>query len=420
MPIVCGIKFRGAGKVYYFLPGEVQDLRVNDQVIVETARGVEMGRVVMAPREVDQSEIVGELKPILRRATPADLLDAQNFRQQEPEAAKKCRELAAKFNLPMKIVGAEYNYDGTRLTFFFTAEQRVDFRELVRELAHIFRTRIELRQIGVRDEAKILGGIGKCGRQLCCATWLAEFCPVSIRMAKHQDLPLSPMEISGLCGRLLCCLDYENDYYQEVKGRFPKVGKAIETALGPGKVVKVSVLKETVSILLEDGSTVELTADQLVGGSPIQPESRSSLLREEQVKSLKAVLPISEPPEAVKEAAKGEYEKTNSVRSERKVQGDEAAAAVQIGLAGDKQGIKSGSPVSRSSRKRRRARKASRLSPGQTQNAASAGQESKREKQENAAAKPAQGQAKARGRRSRRRRTSHKTNAAPNKSEQKS
>ena len=235
MPIVCGIRFRGTGKVYYFSPGEIQDLQTDDYVIVETARGVELGQVIMPAVEVDQAEIVAELKPVLRRASPADLLDAEGFRQQEPGAVIKCKELAAKLGLAMKIISAEYNYDGTRLTFFFTAEQRVDFRELVRELAHAFRTRIELRQVGVRDEAKIMGGIGKCGRPLCCASWLTEFCPVSIRMAKQQDLPLSPMEISGLCGRLLCCLEYENGYYQEVKGRFPKVGKNIETPLGPGR-----------------------------------------------------------------------------------------------------------------------------------------------------------------------------------------
>ncbi|MCD6521114.1 MAG: stage 0 sporulation family protein [Anaerolineae bacterium] len=263
MPIVCGIKFRRGGKVYYFSPGDIPDLQVGDHVIVETAKGKELGQVVIAPKEVDESELVGELKPILHRATQLELLEAERYKHQEPEAMAKCKEQVAKFQLPMKIVGAEYSYDGSRLTFFFTAEQRVDFRELVRELAKIFRTRIELRQIGVRDEAKLLGGLGKCGRPLCCATWLTEFNPVSIRMAKQQDLPLSPMEISGLCGRLLCCLVYENDFYQEVKSKFPKVGKMVNTPYGPGKVIKVSVFKETVSILLEDGSTLELTAEEL-------------------------------------------------------------------------------------------------------------------------------------------------------------
>jgi len=272
MPLVCGVKFRGTGKVYYFSPGDIEDLQVNDYVVVETVRGRELGRVTMANRQVGDGEIVGELKPILRHATTADLLDACRFRRRESEAIPLCEEQVARFGLPMKIVSAEYNYDGARLTFLFTSEQRVDFRGLVRELARTFRTRIELRQIGVRDEAKIVGGMGKCGRPICCATWLTGFCPVSIRAAKQQNLPLSPMEISGLCGRLLCCLAYENHYYKEVAGRFPKVGRRIETPCGSGKVVRVSVLTETVTVLLEDGSTVELTAEQLSGKAPITPE----------------------------------------------------------------------------------------------------------------------------------------------------
>lgn len=281
MPFVCSIKFRGTGKVYYFAPGDLTDLRVGDHVIVETARGREMGQVAAEIHEVGDGDIVGQLKPIIRRATTSDLLDAQRYQRQEAEAVEKCKEQVARYNLPMKMVGAEYSYDGSRLTFFFTSEQRVDFRELVRELARIFRVRIELRQIGVRDEAKSVGGIGKCGRPLCCATWLNEFCPVSIRMAKQQDLPLSPMEISGLCGRLLCCLGYENDYYQSVKGRFPKVGKMISTPIGPAKVIGVSVLREKVELLFEDGSTAELTADELAGKVPIHQEDAEALSAEQ-------------------------------------------------------------------------------------------------------------------------------------------
>ena len=213
----------------------------------------------------------------MRRATTSDLLDGQRYQGQEAEAVEKCKEQVERFGLPMKVVSAEYSYDGSRLTFFFTSEQRVDFRELVRELARIFRVRIELRQIGVRDEAKSVGGIGKCGRPICCATWLNDFCPVSIRMAKQQDLPLSPMEISGLCGRLLCCLGYENDYYQSVKGRFPKVGKVVATPLGQAKVIGVSALRETVRLLFEDGSTTELTADELAGRVPIRQGDAAEL-----------------------------------------------------------------------------------------------------------------------------------------------
>lgn len=293
MPIVCGVRFRESSKIYYFSPGDVTDLQVGDRVIVETSRGQELGVIKMPPKEVDQSKIVGQLKPILRRATAIDLLDAQHFQAQEAQALEQCKELVNKSSLPMKVVGAEYSYDGTRLTFFFTSEQRVDFRDLVRELAHIFKTRIELRQIGVRDEAKMKGGLGKCGRMLCCATWLHEFCPVSIRMAKQQDLPLTPMEISGLCGRLLCCLEYENDYYQEVKGKFPKVGKAIMTPRGPGKVAKVSVLRETVTVLLEDGSTIELTADQVAGKAALEEQTGdhdADEMNDEMLRTLEASL----------------------------------------------------------------------------------------------------------------------------------
>jgi cell fate regulator YaaT (PSP1 superfamily) len=286
MPIVCGVRFRGAGKIYYFSPDQIQDLAVNDQVIVETARGIEMGQVAMASQEMPPDKVVGQLKPVMRRATTADLLDAQRYRAKEDEAVALCKEQVARSNLPMKVVQAEYNYDGTRLTFCFTSEQRVDFRELVRELAHLFKTRIELRQIGVRDEAKLTGGIGKCGRPLCCATWLSEFAPVSIRMAKQQDLPLSPMEISGLCGRLLCCLAYESDFYKEVKGKFPKVGKMIDTPAGPARIVKIHVFKETADALLEDGSVLELTADQVSGKEPITAEPRAAGLNGSQQQAL--------------------------------------------------------------------------------------------------------------------------------------
>jgi cell fate regulator YaaT (PSP1 superfamily) len=303
MPIVCGIKFRGTGKVYYFAPGDLTELHLDDHVIVETARGREMGQVVAEIHEVDDAEIVGELKPIVRRATTTDLLDAQRYQRQEAEAAEKCKEQVERFGLPMKVVNAEYSYDGSRLTFFFTSEQRVDFRELVRELARIFRVRIELRQIGVRDEAKAVGGIGKCGRPLCCATWLNEFYPVSIRMAKQQDLPLSPMEISGLCGRLLCCLGYEHEYYKTVKGRFPKVGKVVASPLGQAKVVNVSVLRETVTLLLEDGETAELTADELAGKVPIR-QAKPGALDESQAQALDEVVgPVTGPESITREEA---------------------------------------------------------------------------------------------------------------------
>jgi cell fate regulator YaaT (PSP1 superfamily) len=296
MPMVCGVRFRGAGKVYHFSPGDEQDLQMDDNVVVETSRGVELGRVAVAQHEVPVDEVVGELKPIVRRATHADLLDAELYQSREAEVAETCRAHVLRMGLPMKVVGAEYSFDGSRLTFFFTSEQRVDFRDLVRELARSFHTRIELRQIGVRDEARLVGGLGRCGRSLCCSTWLNEFCPVSIRMAKQQDLPLSPMEISGLCGRLLCCLGYEDEFYKEVKGRFPKVGKRVSTPLGQGKVVRVSALRELVTILYDDGNTVEMTAEQLAGTEPITPpaEARNNL-SEAQRSALDGALVVDSP-----------------------------------------------------------------------------------------------------------------------------
>ncbi len=270
MPTICGVRFRGAGKVYYFDPRGLS-LDVDDYVIVNTSRGDELAQVAMSNREANEDELVGELKPVLRRAASLDLLEAERYRQQEDEVIKRCQDQVNKNGLNMKVVGAQYGYDGSRLTFFFTAEKRVDFRALVRDLARMFKTRIELRQIGVRDEAKLIGGCGPCGRSLCCATWLSEFTPVSIRMAKQQDLPLSPMEISGLCGRLLCCLTYENDQYREVKSHFPRVGRTVDSPLGPVRVLKVCVFKETVTVLLQDGSRKELTAEQLDGTAPIEP-----------------------------------------------------------------------------------------------------------------------------------------------------
>lgn len=270
MALVCGVRFRGAGKAYYFDPGDIS-VAMDDYVIVATARGDELGKVTETPHDVTASQIVGELKPVLRKASASDIARAERYREKETEAVTVCQEHIGKAGLQMKVVSAEFSYDGARLTFYFTAENRVDFRALVRDLARTFRARIDLRQVGVRDEAKLVGGLGPCGRPLCCATWLTQFSPVSIRMAKQQNLPLSPMEISGLCGRLLCCLTYENDYYRQVSGMFPKVGRTVDTPYGRGKVIKVSVLKETVTLLLEDGSTAEMTADQLSGAEPIAP-----------------------------------------------------------------------------------------------------------------------------------------------------
>jgi cell fate regulator YaaT (PSP1 superfamily) len=272
MPLVIGVRFNPATKVYYFDPTGFERLKPGEYVVVETARGEEVGQVIIQAHQVSDNEVVGQLKVVKRRASAVDLTQMSYYRMREQDALVRCEENVREHKLPMKVVRAEYNYDGSRLVFFFTAEKRVDFRRLVQELARSFRARIELRQIGVRDEAKLLGGIGKCGRKLCCATWLTEFSPVSIKMAKQQDLPLSPMEISGVCGRLLCCLAYENDQYAEVRRKLPKRGASIDTPHGSGKVVQVNVVKEAVLVELENQTTVEVPLDELL--APAQPGLR--------------------------------------------------------------------------------------------------------------------------------------------------
>lgn len=256
MPEVVGVRFKRAGKVYYFDPAGLA-LEIGDHVVVETMRGVEAGRVVITPRQALESELAEPLKPIMRRAEMQDLKQMQFYREKEQAAVEKCAAKIATHGLPMKLVSAEYNFDGSRLTFFFTAEGRVDFRELVKDLASTFRTRIELRQIGVRDQAKMLGGLGRCGRSLCCAAFLSDFNAVSIKMAKEQDLPLNPMKISGLCGRLLCCLGFENDYYCAQKRELPDFGSHVQTPDGEGQVTGTNVLSGMVSVQLANGSIVQ-------------------------------------------------------------------------------------------------------------------------------------------------------------------
>jgi len=257
MSDIVGVRFKRAGKIYYFDPAGI-DFEVNDYVVVKTSRGPELGRVVISPKQVLANEVTTPLKPILRKATDEDIERAQEFESKEQEALAECGKLIAKLGLPMKLLFAEYNLDGSRLTFLFSAEERVDFRELVRELTNHFKIRVELRQVGPRDEAKLIGGFGRCGRPLCCMSFLSEFAPVSIRMAKEQDLPLNPMKISGVCGRLLCCLVYESEQYHAMKENLPKEGQRVSTVMGSAKVVGGNPLKETIIAELESGATVEL------------------------------------------------------------------------------------------------------------------------------------------------------------------
>lgn len=250
MVTVVGVRFRKAGKIYYFSP-DGQEVKAGDHVIVETARGVEYGDVAIGKREVEEEGVIQPLKAIIRVATPEDdELELKN-RDKEKEAFKICLEKIEKHKLEMKLIDVEYTFDGNKILFYFTADGRIDFRELVKDLASVFRTRIELRQIGVRDETKILGGIGICGRSLCCNTFLAEFAPVSIKMAKEQNLSLNPTKISGVCGRLMCCLKNEEEAYEELNAKLPGVGDRVHTIDGlRGEVQSVSVLKQLVKVIV--------------------------------------------------------------------------------------------------------------------------------------------------------------------------
>lgn len=251
MTKVVGVRFRNAGKIYYFDPLQF-NIQKNDHVIVETARGVEYGLVLIEPREVEDDRIVQPLKPVLRVALPEDDEKEVQNKLKEKEAFHVCLEKIEKHQLDMKLVDAEYTFDNNKLLFYFTADGRIDFRELVKDLASVFRTRIELRQIGVRDETKILGGIGICGRPLCCHTFLSEFAPVSIKMAKEQNLSLNPTKISGVCGRLMCCLKNEQETYEYLNGRLPSIGDHVTTSDNlRGDVQSVNVLRQKVKVIVE-------------------------------------------------------------------------------------------------------------------------------------------------------------------------
>ena len=269
MAEIVGVRFKKAGRVYYFDPAGI-DLEVNDFVVVETSRGLELGHVVIAPKQVLVNEVTTPLKPVVRKAEPEDVRRAQELEGREEEALIECGKLIAKLNLPMKLLSAEYNLDGSRLAFFFGAAERVDFRDLVRQLTNRFKVRVELRQVGPRDEAKLIGSFGRCGRQLCCISFLSEFAPVSIRMAKEQSLPLNPMKISGVCGRLMCCLGYESEQYHAMREKLPKNGQRVSTAMGAATVVGSNPLKEMVSVRLESQATVELPLSEIkIEGEPI-------------------------------------------------------------------------------------------------------------------------------------------------------
>lgn len=250
MTTVIGVRFRTAGKVYYFDPGDLEYTQ-GQHVIVETARGIEYGNVITPNKAVAKETVVQPLKKVIRLATKEDEEIERVNKEKEKDAFRICKEKIIKHDLDMKLVDVEYTFDNNKILFYFTSDDRVDFRELVKDLASIFRTRIELRQIGVRDETKMCGGIGICGRGLCCNTFLSDFQPVSIKMAKEQNLSLNPIKISGICGRLMCCLQYEEDSYQEIKSRLPEAGEIVMTPEGRGQILSVNLLREQLKVAVE-------------------------------------------------------------------------------------------------------------------------------------------------------------------------
>ena len=287
---VVGVRFRQAGKVYYFDPQKLE-IKAGDHVIVETARGVEYGTVITGVKQIEDDRVVQPLKPVIRVATDKDEEKEADNKKREKEAYKICQEKIAKHELEMKLVDAEYTFDNNKLLFYFTTDGRIDFRELVKDLAAVFRTRIELRQIGVRDETKILGGIGICGRCLCCSTHLSDFAPVSIKMAKDQNLSLNPTKISGACGRLMCCLKNEQDTYEYLNSTLPSVGDRVKATLDnlSGEVQSVNVLRQSVKVVVEIDGEKEVR-DYPVSELKFKPKKKhSQRLSDEEYKELKAL-----------------------------------------------------------------------------------------------------------------------------------
>jgi len=289
MAKVIGVRFRKAGKIYYFDPSGY-DINIGDNVIVETARGVEYGKVVLGLREIEDEKIIQTLKPVIRKATPEDDEIERRNKEKEKEAFKICLEKIKKHGLEMKLIDTEYTFDNNKVLFYFTADGRIDFRELVKDLASVFKTRIELRQIGVRDETKIMGGIGICGRTLCCNTHLSEFTPVSIEMAKEQNLSLNPTKISGVCGRLMCCLKNEQEAYEELNAKLPDIGDTVTTNDNlKGEVQSVNVLKQLVKVIVtldnDEKEVREYKAEDLIF-TPKKKKEKANNIEDEELREL--------------------------------------------------------------------------------------------------------------------------------------
>jgi cell fate regulator YaaT (PSP1 superfamily) len=279
---VVGVRFKKAGKIYYFDPGDI-NVQKSDNVIVETARGIEFGECVTGAKLVKDEDIISPLKNVIRKATEEDITSHNENKIKEKEAFEICIQKIAEHKLVMKLIDVEYTFDNNKVIFYFTADGRVDFRELVKDLATIFRTRIELRQIGVRDESKMIGGLGPCGRPLCCSSFLGDFVPVSIKMAKEQNLSLNPTKISGICGRLMCCLNYEQDTYEGTRKKLPRFGSIVETVDGRGEVVFNSVIKEMVKVKFKNKDGEEIIREYNLDNVTLITGSYEGTLEEEEI-----------------------------------------------------------------------------------------------------------------------------------------
>ena len=316
---VIGVRFENAGKLYFFDPGEFWPTP-GDYVLVETSRGIEFGEVVTGIKEIDDSTLQSPLKPVVRIASAEDVQHNKDNKAAEKEAYQVCQKKISEHKLDMKLVSVEYTFDNSKILFYFTANGRVDFRSLVKDLAGVFKTRIELRQIGVRDEAKMLGGLGICGRPICCGAFLGDFQPVSIKMAKEQNLSLNPTKISGVCGRLMCCLKYEQDQYEQTRKKMPKVGKEVITPDGPGVVWDLNVIKETVRVRIQKGDSSELRDYHM---DDVQRPGAANVRREEVVEAAEEN-PVKEAPAAeAAEAEQPRVRRERPAREERKPRREE-------------------------------------------------------------------------------------------------
>ncbi len=286
MKKIIGVRFKKPGKIYFFDPGNLE-INKNDNVIVETTMGEEIGIVVIPKREIKEEKLTTPLKKVIRVANKNDLDSLEKYKKKEPEALKICKEKIKKYKLDMNLIDVEYKFDGSKILFYFTADGRIDFRELVKDLASVFRTRIELRQIGVRDEVKRIGGNGVCGRELCCCTFLNNFETVSIKMAKEQNIALNPSKISGNCGRLMCCLKYEQDVYSEKLSRLPKVGAIVKNEAGEGTVEGVEVLKEVLKVKIKDGDDYTYKKFDAKDVKVIKDSKNNNVIDEEEKENLK-------------------------------------------------------------------------------------------------------------------------------------